>query len=108
MLNVVIIKGLVRDFSAPKRDLNVGETVKIKPLKLVKSLRKQGDFPYGFTYEMFKYCGKKAKIVKVEDFLYMGKAKQCFELDIDDQEFSWSKEMFDWDALKEKIMMKNE
>jgi hypothetical protein len=101
------VDGYVKDLNAPKRKINIGETVKIKPLKLVKELLENDiDFPFGFIKDMFKYCGKTAKVLNNEYVIYDGEERQYIELDIDDQMFGWSVEMFEWPFFR--TIMENE
>ena len=95
------VDGYVKDSEAPKRKIKIGETVKIKPLKLVEELlEKDIDFPFGFIKDMFKYCGKTAKVISNEAVFYDGEERQYIELDIDDQMFGWSVEMFEWPFIR--------
>ena len=92
-----IVDGYVKDLEVPKRKIKIGETVKIKPLQLVRELLIGGiDFPFGFIEDMLKYCGKTAKVISNEYTFYDGEKRQYIELDIDDQMFGWSVEMFEW------------
>ena len=48
-----------------KRSVKVGDTVIIKPLEEVERINKQYKFPFCFAEEMYRFCGKKAKVVEM-------------------------------------------
>lgn len=54
--------GIVRDTLIPRRSLKLGETIRIKPLKVIEEVRNRNfDFSNGFVVGMHKYCGKVGK-----------------------------------------------
>lgn len=101
-----------------KKSVKVGDTVIIKSLEEVKKINEQYVFPFVFAEEMYKLCGKKAKVVAVkkkycdENRIYWESprpnrfALDMVILDIDGGYFSWSLDMFQWKNTT--MMIKNE
>lgn len=74
----------------------VGDTVKIKSKEWIDAQPKDsaGDIDmHGiyFVTDMFKHAGREAKITKVT----MYKNVQYYEIDIDEDGYDWSPEMFE-------------
>lgn len=103
-----------------KRSVKVGDTVIIKQLAEVKRINKQYKFPFCFAEEMYRFCGKKAKVVRTQkrysqylfgDFYYWSQPKldrfalDLITLDIDGGDYSWSLDMFQW---KNTMLIENE
>jgi len=103
-----------------KRSVKVGDTVIIKQLEEVERINKQYKFPFCFAEEMYGFCGKKAKVVRIDkrycdcdsnNYYYWGEPKpgrfalDLIILDIDDGIYSWSLDMFQW---KNTMLIKNE
>lgn len=103
-----------------KRSVKVGDTVIIKPLEEVKRINKQYKFPFCFAEEMYRFCGKKAKVVGIQkryceylfgDFYYYSESRldrfalDLITLDIDGGDYSWSLDMFQW---KNTMLIRNE
>lgn len=112
------MKKLYNDKS--KRSVKVGDTVIIKSLEEVKRINKQYKFPFCFAEEMYRFCGKKAKVVRTQkryveqiqnDFYYWDYptpdriAVDLITLDIDGGDYSWSLDMFQW---KNTMLIRNE
>ena len=98
---------IVRDTLTPKRSLKVGETIKVKPLKIVQGVRDQHlDFANGFVAGMYKYCGQVGKITLVSKNSYFsGYKNNSYKIDLDDGRYWWSAHMFDWEV---RGVMENE
>ena len=101
----------VLDTLAPGGLLPIGTQVRIKSQKVIEEVHDRDlEFPFSFIDEMDRYCGQIATITSAhwveyyngEDFS-LGK----YRLNIDNQEFSWSVDMFDW-SWRRKITMENE
>ena len=104
-----------------KRSVKVGDTVIIKPLEEVKKINEFYKFlPFCFAEEMYRFCGKKAKVVRTQkryykqflnDFYYWSQpapdrfALDLITLDIDGGDYSWSLDMFQW---KNTMLIRNE
>ena len=79
----------------PARHFKVGDKVVIKPYQMVYEINKKAYFEYAFAREMYKYCGKKATIERIEVDIPLKEVK--FYLDIDMHEFIWTRHMFMYD-----------
>ena len=105
-----------------KRSVKVGDTVIIKSLAEVKKINEFYKFPFCFTEEMYRFCGKKAKVVRIQKryceklkngnyFYYLSESKpgsfalDLITLDIDVGIYSWSLDMFQW---KRATLIENE
>ena len=104
-----------------KRSVKVGDTVIIKPLEEVKRINKQYKFPFCFAEEMYRFCGKEAKVVGIgkryceifpnNNYFYWEEPKpgrfalDLIILDIDGGNYSWSLDMFQW---KNTMLIRNE
>lgn len=103
-----------------KRSVKVGDTVIIKQLAEVKKINEQYKFPFGFAEDMYRFCGKKAKVVGIGKrycycdsniYFYWKEPKpgrfalDLIILDIDGGNFSWSLDMFQW---KNTMLIRNE
>lgn len=112
------MKKLYNDKS--KRSVKVGDTVIIKQLAEVKRINEQYKFPFCFAEEMYRFCGKKARVVGIQkryceylfgDFYYYSESRldrfvlDLITLDIDGGDYSWSLDMFQW---KNTMLIRNE
>lgn len=103
-----------------KRSVKVGDIVIIKSLAEVKKINEFYKFPFHFAEEMYRFCGKKAKVVRIQkryyekienDFYYWNYptsgrfAVDLITLDIDGGDYSWSLDMFQW---KRATLIENE
>lgn len=103
MMLVKKLNGDVVDTKAPKDDLPIGMTVKIKDYKTVKKICSEGGrFDAGFTSSMMRFCGKRAKIVN--RFKIFSQGIRYF-LNIDNEQYKWTIAMFDWEN---KLVFENE
>ena len=104
-----------------KRSVKVGDTIIIKQLAEVKKINEFYKFPFYFVEGMYRFCGRKAKVVEIQkrysdrilnDFYYWEEPKpgsfavDLIILDIDGGSYSWSLDMFDW--KKNMLIIKNE
>lgn len=96
----------VRDTSIPKRSLKIGEVVRIKPLRIVEWVRKQGlEFNNNFVSDMDKFCGKVGRITEISKKFFCGYSANSYRIDIDGGRWWWNAHMFDWEN---KGIMENE
>lgn len=89
---------VVRDTLIPKRSLRIGEIVRVKPLKVVESVRRQGlEFNNGFIRDMYKFCGKVGRITEINKKSFCGYSANSYRIDIDGERWWWNAHMFDWE-----------
>ena len=76
-----------------KPEIECGSYVYIKSLETVINESRKYRYHFNWSDQMFKYCGKKARVI---DVVKTNEEGMLYTLDVDHRFFNWHKTMFDY------------